>query len=287
VALRLQLPAAMRPQASLPTPLRAALSAALVLAAAGLSSCATSGVNQGDVNLVSLEEEWALGQKLEADIARQVRLVDDRSIVGYVDALGQRIVRQTELGRLPWEFHVVADGEVNAFNIPGGHVYVNTGLIAAAGDVGELAGVLAHEISHGVARHGTEQLTRVYGLNIVAGVLLGNDPQTYERILAQILGTGAIARFSRSAEREADDLGVRFMWEAGYDPNGMVRMFEGLLSRRRGQPSSVDKFFATHPLTEERIRATRAEIAKLPAKSGLISRDAAYQSVRGEVGRYN
>ena len=270
------------------TPFRAALAAALVLGtAAGLSGCASSGVNQGDVNLVSLEEEWALGRKLEADIARQVRLVSDSSIAGYVNTVGQRIVRQTELGRLPWEFHVIADPEVNAFNIPGGHVYVNTGLIAAADDVGELAGVLGHEISHGVARHGTEQLTRVYGLNILAGVLLGNDPQTYERILAQILGTGAIARFSRSAEEEADRLGVRFMYEAGYDPNGMVRMFEGLLNRRRSQPSSVDKFFATHPLTEDRIRETRQEIAKLPPKSGLVSRDSAYQSVRREVGRYN
>ena len=274
---------------TLATPLRAALAAALVLGAlaAGLSGCATSGVNQGDVNLVSLEEEWALGRKLEADIARQVRLVDDSSIVGYVNSVGQRIVRQTGMAQLPWEFHVVADPEVNAFNIPGGHVYVNTGLIAATDDVGELAGVLGHEISHGVARHGTEQLTRVYGLNILAGLLLGNDPATYERILAQILGTGAIARFSRSAEEEADRLGVRYMYDAGYDPNGMVRMFEGLLSRRRSQPSSVDKFFATHPLTEERIRDTRNAIASLPAKSGLISRDAAYQSVRREVGRYH
>src|SRR5690606_1570900 len=117
--------------------------------------------------------------------------------------------------QLPWRFHVVQDDAINAFNIPGGVVYVNTGLIARAGSASELAVVLAHEISHGIARHGTERLTTQYGISIVAGLVLGQDPGLVEQIAAQIVATGAIARYSRGAEREADDLGVRYMAGAG------------------------------------------------------------------------
>lgn len=265
----------------------AVLAPLVALALVGLltASCASSGVNQGDVNLISLEEEWELGRKLEGDLARQLDLSRDAAVNGYVQRLGQRIVAQTEMARLPWEFHVVNDPQVNAFNIPGGHVYVNTGLIAAADSVAELAGVMSHEIAHGVARHGTEQLTRVYGLNILAGVLLGNDPATYERILAQVAGGGAVAHYARGAEREADQLGVRYMYEARYHPEGMVEMFQELLRRRQRQPSSVEQFFSTHPLTENRIRDVQAAIAELPSTSGLTRTDREYQGVRSRVTR--
>ncbi len=259
----------------------------LALALVGLltASCASSGINQGDVNLISLEEEWELGRKLEADLAQQLDLSRDSVVNGYVQRLGQRIVGQTEMARLPWKFHVVNDPQVNAFNIPGGHVYVNTGLIAAADSVAELAGVMSHEIAHGVARHGTEQLTRVYGLNILAGVLLGNDPATYQRILAQVAGGGAVAHYARGAEREADQLGVRYMYDARYHPDGMVEMFQELLRRRQRQPSSVERFFSTHPLTEDRIRDVQAAIAELPSTSGLTRTDREYQGVRSRVTR--
>jgi predicted Zn-dependent protease len=269
----------MRDEARILRTFAMSLGAALTVIALA-AGCASSGVNQGDVNLISLEQEWQLGQQLERDLAGQLSLNRDSAINGYVDRLGRRLVAQTEMANLPWKFHVVNNPEINAFNIPGGHVYVHTGLIANSDNVAELAGVMAHEIAHGVERHGTEQLTRVYGLNILAGALLGNDPATYERILAQVLGTGTIARFSRGAEQEADRLGVRTMYDAGYDPQGMVAMFQSLLEQRRRQPSSVDQFFASHPLTEDRIRDTQGMIAQLPPKSGLVSRDPAFQDVR-------
>jgi beta-barrel assembly-enhancing protease len=267
---------------------RLALLAAATLAVTALllGACASSGVNQGDLNLISLEEEWQLGRQLEQDIAQKVNLVNDGTVVGYVDRIGQALVAQTELANLPWEFHVVADPSVNAFNIPGGHVYVHTGLIAAADDVAELAGVMGHEIAHGVARHGTEQLSKSYGLSILAGVTLGNDPSTYQQILAQVLGGGALAKFSRDAEREADDLGVDYMAGAGYDPLGMARMFEELLARRQGRPSSVEQFFSSHPLTEERIDAVRADAASQPARN-YTSRDNQLGGIQQRVARYN
>lgn len=267
-----------------PTALRRLTVAACLTAT--IAGCASSGVNRGQLNLISLQDEWRLGQQLEADLARRLPLVEDRAALDYVNSVGRRIVRQTEMANLPWKFHLVASPEINAFNIPGGHVYVNTGLIAEADDAAEFAGVLAHEISHGVSRHGTEQLSRAYGISILGGVVLGQDPRAYEQILAQILAQGTLARFSRSAEGEADRLGIRYMHAAGYDPRGLVEVFERLLAARKRQPSSVERFFSTHPLTEQRLAEARREIAALPARSGLVQRDPAYQQLQSRVARY-
>ena len=214
---------------------------------------------------------------------KELTLVKDPAVVGYVDKLGRRLVQPTELAHLPWKFHVVEDPEINAFNIPGGHVYVNTGLIAAADNASELAGVMGHEVAHGVARHGTEQLTQAYGISILAGGLLGENPGAYQSILAQIVSTGTIASFSRSAEEEADALGVRFLYDAGYDPQGLPSLFEELLSRKRKSGGAVGQFFATHPQTEDRIRRTRARIAKLPPKSGLVTDEPGFRKAKSRV----
>lgn len=233
------------------------ISAVLVLSAVLASSCATSGVNRGDFNLVTLEEEWQLGAQLERDLAKKLKLVRNGDAVSYLNRVGNAIVDQTELAEAPWKFHLVDDPAVNAFNIPGGHVYVHTGLVEVAPDAAAFAGVLAHEIGHGVARHATEQLTKAYGMNIVGALLLGQNPAVYEELLAQILAGGAFARFSRGAEREADELGVNYSFEAGYDPMGLPRMLEVILGQRQRSPGRVERFFATHPLTEDRIEETR------------------------------
>jgi predicted Zn-dependent protease len=246
-----------------------------------LAGCGTGG--GGDFNLISLEQEWQLGEQLSRDIARQVRLVNDPEAVAYVNRVGRALVGSTEMGRLPWQFHIVADPNINAFNIPGGHVYVNTGLIAAADNASEFAGVLGHEIAHGVERHATEQLTRAYGLEIIAALVLGQQPGQLERIVAQIVGTGALARFSREAEEEADRLGTRMMVEAGYDPRGMVTMFEELMATRRGRPGAVSQFFSTHPLTEDRIRAVSKQIEAMGTRSGLRTDEPDYQRLRRSV----
>ena len=251
----------------------------------GLAGCATTGVNSGDFNLVSLDEEWQLGQQLERDIAQQVDVLNDPTLTNYVDRIGQRIVAKTELRRQPWRFYVVDDDAINAFNVPGGLVYVNTGLIAAAENTSELAGVIAHEIAHGVSRHGTERLTKAQGLSIGAGLLLANDPGAVSQMAAQIVGGGAIAKFSRDDEREADRLGVRYMAQAGYNPEGMATLFSKLMADRRRSPSSVEQFFSTHPLTEERIATVRREAKKYPAR-GLTTNEREYASIRARARRY-
>lgn len=267
---------------------RLVLTLCFVTLAGFIVACATTGVNRGDLNLVSLEEEWQLGDQLEQDLSRELTLVNDRSAVSYVNQVGRRLVRRTEMAELPWEFHIVASPEINAFNIPGGHVYVHTGLIGAADDVAELAGVMAHEIAHGVSRHGTEQLTRSQGLSLIAGAALGEDPESYERLLAQVLGTGALAKFSREAEREADYLGVQYMAGAGYNPNGMAEMFETLLAQRQRRPSAVSQFFATHPLTEQRIADVRRQVRGMNLDPDrLTTRDPDFRTLQRRLARYN
>jgi predicted Zn-dependent protease len=238
-----------------------------ILLAAG---CGTAG-GGSDFNLISIEEEWQLGAQLSQDIARQVRLSNDPTLNNYVSQMGQRIVQQTPapFNQLPWQFHVVEDPSINAFAIPGGHVYVHTGLIANADNAAELAGVMAHEISHVTARHSTEQISRQYGLSVLAGVALGQNPGALAQIAAQILAGGALARFSREAEREADELGIQAMAKAGYNPIGMATMFEELLENRKGSPGRVEQFFSTHPLTEERVREARKRADQLGSTGAL------------------
>jgi predicted Zn-dependent protease len=240
--------------------------------------CGSGGAN--DFNLISIEEEWQLGQQLSQDVAKQVRLSNDPTLNSYVTDMGRRLVAQAPapFNQLPWNFHVVEDPAINAFAIPGGHVYVNTGLIANADNAAELAGVVAHEINHVVARHSTEQITRQQGLSVLAGLVLGQDPGAVAQIAAQLVAGGALARFSREAEEEADELGIRAMAAAGYNPIGMATMFDELLEHRQGQPGRVEQFFSTHPLTEDRARKARSRAAQLGERGTLD--EPSFQQVR-------
>jgi predicted Zn-dependent protease len=261
--------------------------APLLLTVAGLVlGCATTGVNKGDVNLVSLQEEWDLGNQLSADIAKQSKIVADPSVKAYITAMGEKILAaardESDVAQLPWTFDVIDDPQVNAFNIPGGHVYFYSGLIAQAKSYPEVMGVMAHEVSHGIARHGTENMTKQYGIALVAGLVLGKNPATYQQILAQVLANGAIMKFSRAAEREADDLGVHFVYKAGVDPQGMVDFFQVLMSLQQSKPNAIEQFFASHPLTEDRIKDVSGRIAKLPAKT-LQETDPGFDAFKARV----
>jgi predicted Zn-dependent protease len=257
-----------------------------VAGSVALAACASAGPNKGQLNLVSLQEEWQLGDQLSRDVARQMRLVNDPAANEYLNLIGQRLAATTYYRDLPWHFHIVQDPAINAFNIPGGHVYVNTGLIKATDNVAELASVVGHELGHGVARHGTEMLTKQYGFGIVAGLVLGNNPAIYQQILAQIVAGGLFAKYGRDAEREADRIGIQEMDDAGYDPTGMVTMFQELLAAQKSEPGAVGKFFASHPLTEERITNARAQIATLPPKQNLILQDSRFADFKARLSAY-
>ncbi len=249
----------------------------------GSCTCNPDSVNRGDVNVISVEQEWQMGEQFAAEVSRQVTLVADPVVQGFVAQLGEQIVAETELAGQDWQFYVVADPALNAFALPGGHVYVTTGLIAAASGPSELAGVMGHEIAHVVARHHSERLTKVYGLNFAARLLMGEDPGMVEQIVAQIVGSGVVAKFSRNDERESDRLGLRFMHDAGYAPTAMATMFEALLAQRERRPTLVERFFASHPLTEERIANVEEMAEDFPPESAPASSDSAFRQVQQRV----
>jgi beta-barrel assembly-enhancing protease len=256
-------------------------SALALVVVASLSGCGSSG-GGGDFNVVSIEDEWRMGEQIAADIARQAPIVNDAQANAYINAMGQALVRQSSMANLPWKFHIIQDPSINAFNIPGGHVYIHTGLIAAASNASELAGVMAHEINHGVERHATEQMSKQYGLEIIAALALGQNPGALQQVVAQVLGTGALARFSREAEEEADRLAVPMMARAGYNANGLLTMFQKLLAERKSRPGSVERFFSTHPLTEERIKDITSEIQKQGVSGGKTD-EPEFQSLKSRV----
>lgn len=264
-----------------PTP--ALLAGLLLVALVPACTCDGDSVNQGDLNLVPLDQEWALGESLAQEVEAQIRLVDDPVVQAYVQRMGDEIADETELADRPWHFYVVDDPAVNAFALPGGHVYVHTGLITAADDPAELASVVGHEVAHGAARHGTERMVKAYGLGLLAQLILGEDPGLARQIVAELVGRSAIARFSRTDETEADVLGLRYMAAAGYDPDAMASMFETLLALRQRQPSRFERWLQTHPLTEDRIAAARAGAEGLPDQPLPASDAAAFEAVRQRV----
>ncbi|HWP49425.1 MAG TPA: M48 family metallopeptidase [Candidatus Limnocylindrales bacterium] len=235
------------------------------------------------LNAVSIQQEWRFGDRLAQGISRKVNIVTDPFSVAYVNQLGQRIVQQTELRNLPWQFQIIRDNDVNAFNIPGGHVYIYTGLVQETDTESELVGVMAHEIAHGVKRHATEALIRQYQLRTLGSILLGQNPPAYERLLAQIVGAGYLAKHSRDDEREADRLGAYYMYQAGFDPNGMVIFFQKILAEENRQPGRLARLFSSHPLTQERIRNVSYEISRFPPRSGLITDEPQFHTFKNNL----
>jgi beta-barrel assembly-enhancing protease len=258
---------------------RTSLTAMLLMVVMTVGGCAALGM--GGFNLVSLEDEWAMGREIERDLNRQLTLVNDAQVQSYVREIGQRIVDQTNMAHLPWTFHVVRDPAVNAFNTPGGNVYVYTGLITASDNVAELASVIAHEVAHGVARHGTQRLSKAYGMNIAAAIVLGGDPGLVQQIAAQIAAQGAMAQFSQRDEREADRLGQRFMHSAGYNPAALATFFEKLAEQERRNPGAVGQFFSSHPMTGDRIENARREASRLG--TGGTTSDGRLPSIQSRV----
>ncbi|WP_412061128.1 M48 family metalloprotease [Rubrivirga sp. IMCC45206] len=244
-------------------------------------TCASDSVNRGDLNLVSLDDEWALGNELAAEVDAQIAAVPDKEVQLYVAALGAALAAETELADRPWTFTAVADPAVNAFALPGGHVYVHAGLIAAAETEAELASVVGHEVAHVAARHSTERMVKAQGLAVVAGLVLGNDPGLVRQLVAGIIGQGALARFSRSDEREADELGLAYMANAGFDPDGQAAMFETLVALREREPGRFEQWFGTHPLGEERVERAVEAAAAMP-EGGTQDSDR-FRDVRARV----
>ena len=254
-----------RPRLTTPATSAAVILTAAILAAAGAGGCASLRQVLG-ATLVPVQTEIDLGRRLAAEIEAEHRVLRDRQIQRYVRFLAQPLIEQAWRDRPGIDYRVtVLDDpqQVNAFALPGGPTYVFTGLMLLAGDESELAGVLAHELAHVVARHSANQLATNLGLQVVAAIALGQDPEQLTAAAADIAGGVGMARFSREDEVEADDLGLRYVTAAGYDPRGMVRMFQGLQSVEGDPSRPLGGFLATHPATAERIERLQRRIERI------------------------
>jgi len=231
-----------------------------------IAGCATSQSSVGGFNLISVEEEKQLGEKFKVEIEKQHKVVNDAELQSYINRVGAKLMTGVRTVEFPYTFKVVQDNSINAFAIPGGHTYVNTGLIKAAESETELAAVMAHEINHVVARHSTRQMTQQYGYQLVVGLLLGSQGEI-SKLAADLFGKAGSMYYSREMESQADFLGAETMYKAGYNPQGMVTFFRKLETAGQGDPGKIATFFSSHPETAERIQSVQEEIAKYPAKS--------------------
>lgn len=239
------------------------------------------------VNFFSLEKEIALGKQLAQEVERQAKIIDDPIIAEYVSRVGQNIVRNSD-AKVPFTIKVLDTEEVNAFALPGGFFFVNSGLILKADSEAELAGVMAHEIAHVAARHGTRQATKGELAQIgmtVASIFVPYTLAGYGAMQgANILIPMGFLKFSRSMESEADFLGLQYLYKSGYDPTAFVDFFEKLQTLEKRKPGSLAKVFASHPMNDDRIKAAQNEIQTvLPPKPEYVVNTSEFNDVKARL----
>ena len=233
----------------------------------------------------SLETEIRMGKQYSMQVENSVKLVQDPVVNEYVNRIGQNLVRNSD-AKVPFTIKVIDSDEVNAFALPGGFFYVNSGLILAADEEAELAGVMAHEISHVCARHGMRQMTRMNWAQIgtIPLIFVGGG-LGYGIYQASSLALPlTFMKFQRSFEAEADYLGLQYMYKTGYDPQAFISFFEKIQAKEKKKPGTISKAFASHPQTPDRIAASQKEIATiLPAKPQYIVTTSEFDDVKSRL----
>src|SRR5579871_5094412 len=237
------------------------------------------------VNFYSLEKEIALGKQLANEVERQAKIINEPVISEYVNRVGQNLVRNSD-AKVPFTIKVLDTDEVNAFALPGGFFLVNSGLILKADNEAELAGVMAHEIAHVAARHGTRQATRgeIANLASIPLIFMGGWTGYGIRQAASVLVPVGFLKFSRGFESEADMLGLEYMYKAGYDPTAFVDFFEKIETLEKRKPGTMAKVFSTHPMTDDRIRAAQKNIQNyLVAKPEYVVTTSEFNDVKNRL----
>lgn len=260
------------------------VSVVLVTLSLLLLGCVSTGPG-GKQSFIIIPEsqEIAIGAGMAEELAVSEKRLADEEWQNYLAEIGRRIVAVSDRKNLEYHFTVIESDEINAFAAPGGHVYFYTGLLKGMENEAELAAVMAHEISHVVARHGVKRMQAVMGASLAYQLVFGGEEQS--QALQAAVGVGmnlAFSGYSREAEREADDFGIQYMVKAGYDPAGAITMFEKLAAAGGSGGGSVfEKLASSHPDTQERIANAKTQIAGLtPLPTGLKLGKEKYQSMK-------
>ncbi|HTY63006.1 MAG TPA: M48 family metallopeptidase [Acidobacteriota bacterium] len=236
-------------------------------------------------NFVSMEKEIALGNQLAAEFEQTARMVEDPVICEYVDRIGQSIVKHSD-AKVPFHIKVVDTDEVNAFAFPGGYFYVNKGLLLAARSEAEMAGVMAHEISHVIARHATARMSKAQYIQFAAIPALFVGGYWAQMGIQNAMGLGInleLLGITRESEREADQLGIQYLWNSGYDPNAFVSFFEKMQEEEKSKPGRLSGWFRTHPSTTNRIIAALDEQRYLPEKDNYVVNTSDFDRIRARL----
>ena len=240
------------------------------------------------INLYSLKKEISLGRHMSLEVEKQTRLLDDAIISEYVNRIGQRVAREAD-SSFPIVIRVIQSSEVNAFTLPGGHIFVNTGMLRVTESEAELASLLAHEIGHVVGRHLTRAASKSELLE--AGLVPMSSVAGLSGILARQLGALGLplgaSRFSREFETEADQLGLRYLFNAGYDPQASIDLLERIEASELRRPGTVARMYGSHPLTADRITHVARSISKLNVGAEpLALTTSEYEEVRKRLANY-
>jgi beta-barrel assembly-enhancing protease len=217
-------------------------------------------------NLFSPQQDAQIGQQVSRDAEKKVPMLNDARVDSYLNNLGRRLAAHAPGYRFPFQYKAVNSGEINAFALPGGYIYINRGVIEAADNEAQLAGVMAHETSHVALRHGTNQASKAYAWQVPLGVLGGAlGSNSVGAVLAQ-LGAGfavnsVFLKYSRTDESQADILGTQILYDSGYDPRAMAQFFEKIQAESKG--SHPAEFFSDHPSPDHRIERVDEEVQKL------------------------
>jgi len=243
----------------------------------------------GGFNLFSEEEELQLGMAFSEEVEGEYPVLKDQSITDYVSEMGQNLARHSKRPDIPYHFKVVDTKTVNAFALPGGYVYINRALLDLVDDESELAGVIGHEIGHIVGRHGTKQLSKKL---VLAGILIGAAEAIGQKsekwgAITQIAGSLGfflgMMKYSRDDEREADWLAINEIYRAGYNPQGMVTLFDEFKKLHQRNPSRFEQFFLSHPNADERIENMEQELSKLHYKGKVYQSSPQFDEMKKKL----